>query len=306
MELKWYPIHTHCMPDSLANVELVGSVFCVEMEPTLVHKYYGWSDHWPDTPIERIKTFLKSWNKLCAGQKTWLPYRPLFALESEADLGNLHELPELQSLGLASIQFLREKRDTAYFNMVHGVTDKGRALLDKMAELDILLDLSHLHGPLLEHVLSKAPGRRIVSHVVCLNAFPWSLARRANAMNSTELRACNAELYGIPFVDDLVSRKPCLTVAERKADIADVATHVVRLVEVVGKERVALGPDYFDYASLNPTGIEVGTVAGLEEREGLASLWQELCRRGLSDADVANIFWGNAKRLFPPAVEVTK
>ncbi|MEA5089610.1 membrane dipeptidase [Solidesulfovibrio sp.] len=279
MTLRWYPIHTHLLPAGLAGTKLVGAVLCLP----------------PAGAIADIEAGMAQWPG-----KEQMAFCPLFSLEQETDLGNLGALPRLRSLGLVSLQLLRERKNSMYFDLARGLTDSGTALLRRMADLDMLLDLSHLHGPVLTHVLNAAPGRRMVSHVVCQEVFPWSLTRRANAMDDAELAACDAELYGIPFVDDLVSARPSLTRAERQAGVGDVADHILHLARVVGPERVALGPDYFDYDTLAGAGIEVGSAGELDQVEGLARLWQALRDRGLNEGEVEGVFWRNASRVLPP------
>jgi microsomal dipeptidase-like Zn-dependent dipeptidase len=299
LKLNYYPIHTHYLPAGLDEIELVAALVCIEMNPKLLRTYYGCT--YSGQEIAAL-TFLRNWHELSSGCRP-LNFRPYFALEGEAGLGDLHDLSEMRALGLLTIQLQRERRETVFFRPETGLTEMGKCLLHKMADLDMFLDLSHLHGPVLNYVLAHVPCRRIVSHVVCRDLFPWSLTARANSMSAEELLACNAHLYGVPFIDDLVSPRACSIKAKRWAEIRHVAEHLVRLTEIVGTERVALGPDYFDYGALNDSNIEIGLVEGLDQGQGMIQLCNELQNLGLNQSDVANIFWGNAARVLPPAIE---
>lgn len=296
--LKWFPIHLHYLPVGLADIECVGAVICAEWKPVLIRSYYDWEGAWPIAPGDRLMAFLRNWPELSLGTACQSLKHVLFSIEGESDLGGLYRLEEMKSLKLSCIQIFH-KMETVYFHPNHGLTNEGHALLREMERLDFVLDLSHLSGPRLDHVLASYDGRRIVSHVVCLDELPWSLVSRANAMSDRELRACCAELYGVPFIDDLISAHPCLRCSERNIGIKDIVNHIVRLADVVGIERVALGPDYFDYEILAAQGVEVGPVSNLDQRRGLEILWEELCRRGLSELEVSGIFWRNAARVFP-------
>ena len=291
--MKFYPIHTHYLPASLHDVEIESSVICIELNSKLQYLYYQ-----SNPAVKTILTFLHEWHEITE-DKFPLQSRPYFALEGETDLDGLHDLHEMHALGLVSIQLQREIKPTPFFNPESGLTDLGKNLLRMMAETGIFLDLSHLNGQLLKHLLDHAPGPRLVSHVVCRDLFHWSLTTRANSMSADELLACSAQLYGVPFVDDLVSPHACFSIAERKAEIRHVAEHIVRLAEIVGPERVALGPDYFDYASIDD--LEIGLVPGLDSKEGLLQLQQELKFLGVCADDIEAIFWANATRVLPPA-----
>ncbi len=290
--MKFYPIHTHYLPASLHDVDIESAIICIELNSKLQNLYYR-----NNRNAKTILKFLRGWHEIIE-DKSSLQSRPYFALEGEADLDGLHDLYEMHSLGLISIQLQREKKLTLFFNPESGLTDLGKQLLRLMAEMDIFLDLSHMNGQILKHLLDYAPGPRLVSHVVCQDLLQWSLTTRANSMSADELLACSAQLYGVPFVDDLVSPHACFSIAERKAEIRHVAEHIVRLAEIVGSERVALGPDYFDYASF--IDFEIGIVQGLDKKGGLMQLKQDLKKLGVSANDIEAIFWANAARILPP------
>ena len=299
MKLQYYPIHTHYLPKGLNQVELVGSIICVEMNEKLLNTYYGYAS--TEQKIGAL-TFLQNWAELSRNSMS-LGFRPYFAIEDETGIEDLCDLPELRTLGLISIQLQRKRKETIFFYPKTGVTDMGKTLLCKMADLDIFLDLSHLHGPVLNHIIDHTPGRRIVSHVVCRDLFPWSLTTRANSMSAEELLKCDAQLYGVPFIDDLISPYACKKKVKRSATIRHVVEHIVKLTEIVGLERVALGPDYFDYTSTNNSHMEIGVVTNLDQKRGLMQLRNELEDMGLSQEDITSIFWGNARRILPTVTE---
>jgi len=299
MKLKYYPIHTHYLPKSLNQVELVGAIICIEMKENFLNTYYGYAS---TKQKIGVLTFLKKWDELSRNSIS-LGFRPYFAIEDETGIEDISDLPELRTLGLISIQLQRKRKETIFFHPKTGVTGTGKILLYKMADFDIFLDLSHLHGPVLNHIIDHAPGRRIVSHVVCKDLFPWSLTTRANSMSAEELLKCDAQLYGVPSIDDLISPYACEKKAKRSATIRHVAEHIVKLTEIVGLERVALGPDYFDYTSTNNLYLEIGIITNLDQKQGPMQLRNELEDMGLSQEDIASIFWGNAWRVFPTVTE---
>ena len=254
-----------------------------------------------------IAFFFQNWQKL--RDDAGMPKCPVcFSIEGEEDFGDLQNISIMRDYGLAAIQ-LHHDHPTRYFDPFSGLTDDGIALLEKVEQESLLLDLSHLSGALLSHVLNKHYAQKIVSHVVCADIQTPSPFARANALTKTELVNCNAILYGMPFLDDLISFSAYLKCVDRKVGIGAVSKHIIAVAQEVGVERVALGPDYFEYKLIsdsvsNSQNIEVDTVKGLETTEGLNELAKELRQDGLDDSEIDAVFWGNASEVLTPYLKI--
>lgn len=292
----WFPIHLHRLPASLGTVPLAGAVVSIEWRAAALAESYGWTAPWPEGPGERLLTFVRHWRDLSASTSLGQAKLIRFALEGEPDFGDLRILAELQRAGLLWLDTFRAPTNR-YFDHHRGLTDTGLQLLTEMERLGLGLDLTHLPEAALSHILETWSGRRLLSHVVCADLFEWSLFQPQNAWSDVALRACKANLYGVPFVDDLVSLRKTPFRAARVAGIETVASHILHLAKLVGVEKVALGPDFFDYTQWEAEGIEVDTVAGLEEPEGLSALFAALRAGGLSEDEAEAVFWRNANRV---------
>jgi membrane dipeptidase len=296
---KWFPVHLHTLPAALENFSLAGAIISIEWKPEQLGKYYNWQgEDWPGGHAESIMAFLRNWKKLSAKTPFEDHTNVFFSIEGIISIGDLSLLSKMKKMGLIAFQ-LFHWIENQYYSPHKGITQKGKELLKAIEKNKIYLDLSHLNGSGLLHVLDNFSGKKIVSHVVCEDLLEWNLMRRSNSMTAKELKLCNAELYGIPFIDDLVSPNSSLTPTHRKAAVRTVAEHLNHLANIVGVNRATLGPDYFDYQIVqNVLNVEVETVKGLDTVQGLQELGNTLAKLGYSFSDIQNIFWRNAANLF--------
>jgi len=292
----WFPIHLHRLPMTLGDAPLAGAVVSIEWRAAALADSYGWTAPWPAAPGERLLDFVRQWRDLSSRSPLGQAELIRFSIEGETDFGDLDILSPLCQAGLVWVDIFRAPT-SRYFDGHQGLTDAGRQLLSEMKRLGLGLDLTHLPEAALTHILDAWSGRRLASHVVCADLLNWSLFQPHNAWSDAALQACEAEIYGVPFVDDLVSLRKTASRLEREARIETVAHHILHLAQVVGVGKVALGPDFFDYKQWEAEGIEVATVADLEQPEGLAALFSALRNGGLSEEEAESVFWRNASRV---------
>jgi len=292
----WFPIHLHRLPPTLADAPLVGAVVSIEWRASALADSYGWTAPWPSAPGERLLAFVEHWRALSSHTPLGQAKLVRFAVEGETDFGDLAILTPLHQVGLIWLDIFRASNNR-YFDHQRGLTEAGRQLLKEMERLGLGLDLTHLSESALPHILESWSGRRVASHMVCADLLEWNLFQPHNAWSDAALRTCQVDLYGVPFVDDLVSLRKTTTRAEREVGIATVAKHILHLAQLVGAGKVALGPDFFDYKQWEAEGIEVDTVAGLEQPQGLATLFSLLRSGGMTAEEVEGVFWRNAHRV---------
>jgi membrane dipeptidase len=219
-----------------------------------------------------------------------------FGIEGSLDLLDISDLVWLNEHGLSTVQ-IHHWGSTRYFDPNGcGLTSDGLDLISEMSRYGMWLDLSHLQGRLLQDVLVRYSGRRIVSHVVHRSLLNGD--DRANALTSQELRDCSADLYGVPFVDDLVSTDPAHRTEDRVTTYRDIINHIIAIADVVGVDRIALGPDYFDSRLMLDDDVSVRTVSPMDRSGGLPLLWDGLSLAGLSNYDIERVFWRNAAAVF--------
>lgn len=282
----WFPIHLHYYPKDLAKP--AGAIVAIECDKGLLRKYYGSDCGWGT-----ISGFIEAWPRLALS--TGLEGVDVqFSIEGYLDSLDVSHLGWMRRNGLSVIQ-LHHWGPTKFFDPAEGPTAEGNELLSHIMKNGMWLDLSHLQGRLLQSVLDRYCGKRIVSHVVCKELLEDGV--RSNALTDEELYKCKADLYGVPFVDDLLSKKAELQPEERTASIKTIGAHIAAIADIVGPDRVALGPDYFD-SSILPENIAVRPVVGSNEETGLLRLRSDLETRGMSESEIDGIFGENAARVF--------
>jgi len=153
-----------------------------------------------------------------------------------------------------------------------GLTDAGRAMVERCAELGIMVDLSHLNEAGFWDVARIAPGPLVATH-----SGAHRLCEASRNLTDAQLKAIGASggLVGIVFA--------C---AFLRADFAEdpatpielIATHARYVADRIGVEHVALGsdfdgtliPDAVGDAAGIPWVLDALTAAGFDERELVA------------------------------------
>jgi membrane dipeptidase len=162
-----------------------------------------------------------------------------------------------------------------------GLTDAGRALVARCAELGILVDLSHLNEAGFWDVARLGPGPLVASHSAA-----HALSGCSRNLTDAELDAIGESggLVGIVFASLFV-----------RADFADtgdtplsaIAAHARYVADRIGVEHVGLGSD-FDGARI-PAAI--GDVAGIPK------VLRALGDAGFTDEEIRAIAWRNWRRV---------
>jgi len=162
-----------------------------------------------------------------------------------------------------------------------GLTAAGRELVERCAELGILVDLSHLNEAGFWDVARLDVGPLVASH-----SGAHTLAASSRNLTDAQLDAIGASggLVGIVFACALL-----------RADFADdpdtplqlIVDHARYVAERIGVEHVALGSD-FDGATVP---------AELGDASGLPRLVAALDAAGFAAEEVAAITWENWRRV---------
>ncbi len=180
-------------------------------------------------------------------------------------------------------------------NAVPGrLTDAGRELLDVMADLGLVLDVSHLAEESLFEAIDRFEGRTVATH-----ANPRARVPGSRQLSDEMIRRL-AERDG---VIGIVPYNPFLCPgwtkggAKDAVTVADVAAAVDHVCQVVGDAaHVGLGSD-FD----GVFGAE-STPAGLDTVADLARIGPALGELGYSEEDIATVLGGNWLRVLRAAL----
>jgi len=185
-----------------------------------------------------------------------------------------------------------------------GLNAFGRKIVGELNRLGIVIDLAHVSHEAMRRVLDVTEAPVAISHS---NAFSLCDHPRNAPDDVLNRLKTNGGLVMATFVPGFVSQRlrdwlrrsrdaygkaplapdPKSQLSELeakhgaapKAGLADVADHIVRLVETAGLNHVGIGSDYFGGAS----------PVGLENVSRFPHLFAELVRRGFSERDLEKL-----------------
>lgn len=218
------------------------------------------------------------------------------------------------------LSWIRSCQGGAGPGVPEGLSDFGRAVVRRMNELGMVVDLSHAGERSFFDALEASSRPVIASHSGCK-----ALHGHARNLTDDQLRALGAAggvvgiVFCTPFLDEraeALEREARETAAFRALQGANdterflrqgehlqaalpplsierVADHVLHAIEVAGVEHVGLGSD-FDGILRRP--------AGLEDAAGYPRLAECLRRRGLGEEELLAVFHGNLARVFRAAL----
>lgn len=163
-----------------------------------------------------------------------------------------------------------------------GLTDAGRALVRRCAELGIAVDVSHMNEAGFWDVLRMEAGPVIASH-----AGAHALAPASRNLTDAQLDAVGDSdgLVGIVFACAFL--RADFVADPETTPVEVIVAHARHVAERIGVAHVALGSD-FD-GTVIPTAV--GDVAGLPR------LLAALAADGFSPAEIEAIAWSNWRRV---------
>lgn len=166
--------------------------------------------------------------------------------------------------------------DGAHAHVHGGLTDLGEAVIRRMDELGMVVDVSHLSEAAFWDAARVARGPFIASHS---NAA--AIYRHPRNLTDEQLRAVakRGGIVGVNFYPGFLGA----------GTLDRVLAHMDHMVKVMGIDHVALGSDY--------DGVPQ-TAAGVQDVSKLSNLTAGLQRRGYTTEQIHKILGGNALRLF--------
>ncbi|MDD2568810.1 MAG: membrane dipeptidase [Clostridia bacterium] len=154
-----------------------------------------------------------------------------------------------------------------------GLTEAGYVLIEKLNELDMIIDLAHASPKTFREVIKTSKKPVLVSHSCC-----FSLHEHRRNLTNEQLRllAEKGGICGINFYPEFLKGST--------ANIEDIVEHIHHAVNIAGLEQVGLGSD-FDGIDELPGGMN-----GVQD---LPKLAEALSQKGYAEAAVAKIMGGN-------------
>jgi membrane dipeptidase len=167
-------------------------------------------------------------------------------------------------------------------------TGLGKELLARMAELGMILDLSHLTDEGVDEALAHYPGPIIASHSNARALLPHNTPERHLSNQAIRRLAERQGVIGVVLPQDFVKDKVKLGSPRQLATLDDVVDHIDYMSQLVGHCRhLGVGSDLD-----GGFGLE-HSPEGLDSIADLPRLAEALDRRGYSGADIEAILGGN-------------
>src|SRR5262245_26598388 len=174
----------------------------------------------------------------------------------------------------------------------------GVKAVAELERLGIILDVSHLAAPSVDHVLDLASGVVVATH---------SCAR---ALRDHHRNLSDEHLRGIAATGGVIGMNVIPTFVDTEAPTLDrVVDHIEHIAETAGVDHVGLGPDFLrEYMdALYPQydefrrfgGVDLKTIVpGFSRERDLPNLTTRLVERGWGEADIRNVLGENWLRVF--------
>ena len=286
---KLFFLHTHYVPAKiLTECDYMGGVLVPEFYPNLNLFYFD--EFISFNSLEQYFDYLQKNNNYKSSR--------YYSIENLNMLKTVSELSYLKKCNVRILQLFHSKGNKYYSSEI-GFSKEGIELLKMMEYNDMILDLSHLNEDQIKLVLDNFKGQVIVSHCSCSDLYKYD-SSRSNSLsrNSIELLKERDALFGIAFLNDIISSDPGGQNESNDTLMDDLVNQVVYFIEMVGNRNVALGPDFIDlpYFS-NIFRVDLKISECMYEGKGYDILRRLLLKSGFQDEDVENVFYRNAMNL---------
>ncbi|MFB0918590.1 MAG: dipeptidase [Clostridiaceae bacterium] len=160
-----------------------------------------------------------------------------------------------------------------------GLKDLGRRVIDKMEELGMMVDVSHMNEKTFWDTAAHAKGPLLASHSSCSALIP-----HVRNLTDDQIKAVakSGGTINVNYWDELLANP------KNTATISHLVDHIDHIVNLVGVDYAGLGSDF------DGTDIPID----LKDSSELPKITAELVNRGYSDEDIEKILGGNTLRVF--------
>lgn len=168
------------------------------------------------------------------------------------------------------------------------LTREGYALLDVMADLGFILDLSHMDEQAALQALDYYPGTIVATHANPAAVHPIEVSNRF--LTERQIRGLleRDAVIGIVPSNLFLNRAWEASDGRQAVTLQDVTAHIDYICQLAGDaSHVGLGSDFDGGFGLQSVPAEIDTIADLQK------LVPVLAERGYSDEDIAAILGGN-------------
>lgn len=210
--------------------------------------------------------------------------------------GRIENLRNFYCLGLRSMQITWNLRNDLADGVKEeatggGLTTFGRAVVEEMGRLGMVVDLAHISRAGWFDVLEAASGPVCCTHSNCRKLF-----HHFRTVDDDQIKALaeTGGVMGINAIATMVAKQPTL---DKLVD------HVSHIADLVGIEHVGLGLDFVkDDGPLYPEDEIFGVgenrlIPDFENEDDLPNITERMLKRGFQEQDILKVLGGNFLRL---------
>lgn len=179
--------------------------------------------------------------------------------------------------------------DGAWKGSNRGLTKEGQRLLDVMADLGFILDITHLSEKASLTALERYEGTAVATHSNTRHLVPGE-----RQLNDTQIRLLGERggVIGVVLFNKFLRAGHAFRDPKEQVTLAHVAAHIDHICQVLGSaDHVGIGSDF-------DGGFGAGDIpAELDTARDLGRIATHLERQGFDAADVAKVMGGNWLRI---------
>lgn len=254
--------------------------------------YYHWLERRGHVRVLRTAEDLDAHWSQWVDDEANTPLGIILSVEGADPIPDPDELPDWYEWGVRAIgpSHYGQGRYAAGTGVPGGLTPLGFRLLDRMSELGISLDVTHLADLAMEQALDCFSGPVWASHHNCRSLVNWD--RQLTDEQIKKLVARDG-VIGLAFDGVMLHPKWERGVSRPESlPIEWSADHIDHICQLAGTSRhCGIGTDLDGGYGWDQTPHELKSIDDVHRLEEILS------RRGFSDEDLDGIFWGNWLRL---------
>lgn len=213
--------------------------------------------------------------------------------EGEVCQGNVDKLKEFYDLGVRMMTLVWNYDNSLSTSAVHslspnprkyqgdrpGLTETGLEFVQRMEELGMIVDVSHMSDEGIEDMLSVTRKPFVASHSCARALCPHRRNLTDEFIRRMGEKGC---VIGVNFYSRFLKDGMDFSKTEW------IAEHILHMVHIGGIECIGLGSDF--------DGIDCGLE--LKNCEGMQLLAECLRKRGMTEGQIEQIFYKNVLRLY--------
>lgn len=258
-------------------------------------EYRKWTDSHPDkfrliTSTGDLESIIQHWSQP-AREGEGHPVGMVMLMEGAEGIRSVKELPEWWEMGLRMIGLAwMGTRYCGGTSEPGPLTDEGRNMLAAMADLNFILDISHMDEAAALESLDRYEGAVMASHTNCAALMKGAETNRHAPDRVIELLIERGGVIGLVPYNNFLKVGWSRKTGSRREEVSLDAyiAHIDHVCQIAGNSlHAGIGTDFDGGFGLQSIPMGLDSIADLQ------LIASKLTERGYSESDAANVLGGN-------------